>query len=208
MASITVVVPVGNLPRHAEFLGECINSVVPQLEADDQLLILDNGTGLRAPLDLSQYGNGFDVHVMPWAAGIAVGYNTGIALAKNELCFMLGSDDKLSLDCLRHCRGAWESHGKAHGWYYVGVQYSDGHEQNCACMAAMVTKTLWQKLGGFELGSDYGFNSLNLPTRSCEIVALSKMLINPSIGEQIRVSDWLLYWVRLRENYYSSSPLE
>lgn len=207
--AISVILPIGPLPRHTEHLLECVESVLSQTEKGDQVLLLDNGIGLREPLEReSIYNYAVDYHRIPWAIGLASGYNYGIAVAQHENCFMLGSDDRLLPNCLTRCREAYDREGGAIGWYYVGVEYSDGRTQNTACMAAMVSKTLWHRVGGYELGSDYGMNSLNLPVRSCEHVVLSKMIANPKLGKIIRVSDELLYWVRLRENYYTQNPLE
>ena len=196
---ISVVLPCGPLARNIEHLNECIESVLAQTELPDQILVLDAGYPFRDWL--SGLPEQVEVLRLPWAVGFASSYNIGIASARNELCFMLGSDDKLMPRCLQLCYGAWEGYGRQVGWYYVGVQYSDGREQNCACMAAMVSKELWHRLKGFELGSDYGFNSLNMSTRSCEIVSLSHLLLKPELGEIVRVSDLMLYWVRTRDTY-------
>lgn len=196
---ISIILPVGPLARNVERLGECIDSLLSQTQAPEQILVIDSGHPFRDPL--SGLPEQCEILRLPWAVGIVSSYNIGIASARNNLCFMMGSDDTLMPGCMEQCFRAWESQNHQVGWYYVGVQYSDGREQNCACMAAMVSQELWARLKGFELGSDYGFNSLNMPTRSCEIVALSKMLIDPNIGGQFRVSDDLLYWVRMRANY-------
>lgn len=209
MIPISVILPVGQLERHSTNLAECILSVLPQLtHPDDQLLILDNGLGLRDPLSLDVTPDKVDLYQIPWAVGIASGYNIGIAIAKNENCFMLGSDDLLLPNCLDWCRRAHVREGGRVGYYWVGVEYSDGNTQMGACMVAMVSKTLWNRLGGFELGSDYGFNSLNMPVRNCEGVAVSKIMLNDKIGELIQVCDQVLYWVRLRDNYHSSSVFQ
>jgi glycosyltransferase involved in cell wall biosynthesis len=190
-------------------LQECIESVLSQTEKGDQILLLDNGIGLRPPLNTNHlYDLAVDYHRIPWAIGLASGYNYGIAIAQHENCFMLGSDDKLLPNCLKRCREAHDREGGAIGWYYVGIEYSDSRTQNTACMAAMISKTLWRRVGGYELGSDYGVNSLKLPVRSCEHIVLSKMIANHNLGKIIRVSDELLYWVRLRDNYYTQNPLE
>ena len=182
-----------------------------QVQQGDQILVLDNGTGLRGsiyPILHDYFDSSVILLELPWAIGLASGYNYGIAIAQHERCFMLGSDDLLLPNCLQRCREAFERESGAIGWYYVGVEYSDGRTQNTACMAAMVSKTLWRRVGGYELGSDYGVNSLKLPVRSCEHIVLSKMINNPKLGGIFRVSDELLYWVRLRENYYTQNPLE
>lgn len=198
---ISVIVPVGPLPRHSENLAECIESVKAQSVQPEELLVIDNGYGVRADSTRVSIPN-FDPSFMrlwpaPWAMGLATGFNVGISLAKCELCFMLGSDDLLMPHCIERCWDAWHRWEKRLGWYFVGVKDSSGLEQNTPCMAAMVSKELWTLSGGFELGSDYGCNSNNIPTSSCEIAFISKMILaNGKLGATYRVSDDVLYFWR------------
>src|SRR6266702_3237139 len=44
-----------------------------------------------------------------------------------------------------------------YGYYYVGVRYIDtGETQTVPCHAAMVTRTLWRRTGGFPIQSSSG----------------------------------------------------
>lgn len=181
---ISVVIPVGPLARHSERLQECLQSVREQSEPADEILVIDNGTGLREPLELEE--NGITLWRAPWAMGLATGFNAGVGLARNELVFCLGSDDTLYPRCLDICYRKWQEVRDPMGWYYVGVRYSNGFEQNTPCLAAMVTKSLWKKTGGFALGWDY--------TGSCEIEFISKYVLTDHIGQTYKVSDDILYW--------------
>lgn len=200
-APISVIMPVGPLERHVTHMADAIESVRNQTVMPEELLIIDNGYGLRPDtvhLNIPSFDPSFmRLYHSPWATGLATGFNIGIALAKCELCFMLGSDDLLSPRCIEACWDAWHRYEKRLGWYFVGVKDSSGYEQNTACMAAMVSKTLWKKAGGFELGSDYGYNSQGTPTSSCEIAFISKMLLaHGDLGATYRVSDDVLYFWR------------
>lgn len=198
---ISVIVPVGPLPRHSAHLSECIDSVRAQSVMPEELLIVDNGYGVRQESTRVSIP-GFDPSFMrlwyaPWAMGLATGFNAGIALSKCELCFMLGSDDLLAPRCIEACWDAWHRYDKALGWYFVPVRDSSGYEQNTACLAAMVSKTLWMKSGGFELGSDYGCNSQGIATSSCEIAFISKMILaKGELGATYRVAEDILYFWR------------
>lgn len=202
---ITVVIPVGPAPHHQAHLAECLASVTAQSHLPNEVIVIDNGTGLRPPLpELSEYEFHWTVERTlwraPWAMGLATGFNAGVGLARNEHVFFLGSDDLLMPRCLERCWQAWEQFRQPLGWYFVGVRDSRGYEQNTPCLAAMVTKTLWQAAGGFELGSDYGANSQGVATSSCEIAFISKMLLaSGKLGATYRVSDEILYFWRLRQ---------
>lgn len=199
---ITVVIPVGPAPHHMAHLDECLASVFAQTAAPAQVLVIDNGTGLREPLLMPEdvpEGRGIRLWAAPWAMGLATGFNAGVGLARTEHVFFLGSDDTLAPRCLERCWQAWEHFREPLGWYFVGVRDSSGYEQNTPCLAAMVTKTLWEAAGGLELGSDYGANSQGIATSSCEIAFISKMLLaNGKLGATYRVSDDVLYFWRKR----------
>lgn len=207
---ITVVIPVGPARHHTRYLAKCLESVAAQTEMPEEILIIDNGIGLREPLPvetLFPFAGRSDIAPSdaklwraPWAMGLATGFNAGVGLARNEHVFFLGSDDVLHPRCLELCWKAWLADPHPLGWYFVGVRDSSGYEQNTPCLAAMVTKTLWAAAGGLELGSDYGVNSQGTPTISCEIAFISKMILaKGKLGATYRVSDEVLYFWRKRE---------
>jgi hypothetical protein len=123
-------------------------------------------------------------------SNIADAFNFGVSQARNELVFLLGSDDRLMSRCLELCYAAYQHFGDPLGWYSVGVEYSNGFTQNTPCMAAMVTRTLWNKAGG--LKRDFS------PYPACEIEFISRMILaKGELGATYRVSDEVLYWHRI-----------
>jgi glycosyltransferase involved in cell wall biosynthesis len=170
---ISVVIPVGPLPHHRAHLDECLASVAAQTAPTDDLVMVDD--------------------VMYPGLGLPGAFNKGVELARNELVFLLGSDDLIMPNCLLRCWQAWQVNPHPLGWFFVGVRNSTGYEQNTASLAAMVTKTLWDKAGG--LRSDF-----NPPYPSCEIEFISRMLIaGGKLGATYRVSDEILYFWRNRD---------
>ncbi len=149
MTGVTVAIPVGPEKHHQDYLQECLSSVAAQTLQPAEVLVIDDMAGLRAI-------EGCRIWHTPWRLGVAAAYNAGVALAENELVFMLGADDKLMPTCLEHCVKKYEKHSRRDGYYWVSVEYSDGREvQFEPCNLAMVTKGLWKLTGGFapEVGS-------------------------------------------------------
>lgn len=192
---ISVVVPVGPKRHHSEFLIECLESVNAQTQPPDEVVIVDSsGIMIAGELDCPCASNVANrpIITVP-ATGIASGFNTGLAHARNELIFFLGSDDLLKPRCLELCYAAWHFYKQALGWYFCGVEYSNGFTQNTPCLAAMVSKELWRVAGPLKNDGEHHY-------AGCEIEYISRMLnANGDFGATYRVSDEPLYWFRMRE---------
>lgn len=160
---ISVVIPVGPRPHHVRWLDEAIETTLSQFRPRDRIVLVLNG---RERLNLSKTVR-IQVHSIPCALGLPIAFNVGIALASTELCILMGSDDRLLSGCLDVAREAWTRHQDPLGYYYLGVDYSDGRTQNTPCHAAMVTKNLWRHTGGFPPESAVG---------ACDTMFVSSLL--------------------------------
>lgn len=152
---VTVAIPVGPLPYHQNYLDACLESVIEQTELPGEILIIDDMAGLPPTFD-GEHEGPIRVWRAPWRLGVAAAFNMGVALARNELVFMLGADDKLMPACLERSIKAYNRNRGQDALYWVGVRYSDGREDQFEpCNTAMVTKGLWRITGGFppETGS-------------------------------------------------------
>lgn len=193
---ISVIVPIGPLRRHSEFLLECLESINAQTEPPDEIVLVDDSGTFDLPgeLDCPCASNipNRRIIVPDKVRGIAGGYNAGVEAARNELIFCMGSDDRLMVNCLASCYQAWEHYGHAVGWYFVAVEYSNGYSQNTPCLAAMIPKELFRIAGGpFKLDGEHN-------TAGCETEFIDRMLIaGGRLGSTYRVSDDILYWYRV-----------
>lgn len=172
---ISVVIPVGPYEANKRWLPQAVESALLQSLKPVEILLIDDQASLT-PGDL-----GLELHRevvnnegfiawrdeslpikawrTPWLSGVAHAFNFGVALAKSELVFMLGSDDYLDLRCLERCVRAWETNQKEDAYYWVGVHYLDEREEKdqfLPCGAAMVTKGFWKWSGGFPTQSASG----------------------------------------------------
>lgn len=149
---LSVVIPVGPRPDHARYLDECLESVAKQSRRPDDVVLVDDMHGL--PLKASAYPalRGIPTRIWrsPWRLGVAHAFNFGVALASNYAVFMLGADDTLDHRCLERAEREYLRNREEDHYYFVGVRYMDtGEQQTVPCGAALVTKGLWRRTGGF-----------------------------------------------------------
>jgi len=185
---ITVAIPVGPHPSNTRWLGECLASIAEQTALPDEVLIIDDGANLDA-----SYAIAARTYRAPWKLGVAHAFNFGVALAKNDLVIMLGSDDRLMPDAVQACWQTWQQIHDPHGYYYLPVQYHDGRLQHVPCNAAMVHKGLWDLTGGFPIEGSVG---------ACDTLLINKMQVaNGRLGTLYPVGAEAhpLYWYRAHE---------
>ena len=188
---VTVVIPVGPEPQHVRWLAEAVQSVREQTYPVSETLLIDDMQGLSPGLDEFLDREGITVWPAPWRLGIATAFNIGVALAANELVFMLGSDDRLLPQCIEACVRAYHETAedvRDQTYYAAPVQYSDGRpDQFLPCNAALVTKGLWQHCGGFPLETASG---------APDAALISIFMRHPEAGTYIVVGRKPLYWYR------------
>ncbi len=196
---ITVVIPVGPDPIYREYLPDAIDSVLAQTTRPTEVLLIDDQAHL--PVGPSRWATKHGrivnrrVWKTPWLSGVAHSFNFGVALAKNDLVFMLGSDDRLEPHCLEDCLAAYEANAKKPAYYWVDVQYSDGEQQRLACNAAMVHKDMWRSSGGFPVESAVG---------PCDTMLMSILMTHGNAGAMYHVeSATPPYWYRRHDQTYS-----
>lgn len=171
---VTVAIPVGPFAANKIWLTEAIDSAI-KAGAAEILLISDMAGDLETFALL--YPKITAVWETPWRVGVATAFNFGVALADNELVFLLGSDDTLEPDCLHECVKAYNKALNPDQKYFaVGVRYSDDREdkdQYTPCNAAMVSKALWRRCGGFATETASG---------ACDAALMSIFLGNRDAG--------------------------
>src|SRR5688500_8895166 len=103
---VSVVIPVGPRESHRRYLDEAIASCHEQSRVPDEVFIVDDMNGL--PQGLSRE-SAIPVRTWrsPWHLGVAHAFNFGVALAQNNLCILLGSDDRLLPTCVEKTLAAF-----------------------------------------------------------------------------------------------------
>lgn len=153
---ISVVIPVGPEPHHQEYLSECLESVRAQTHQANEILLIDDMAAVR-------HFKGCRIWRSPWRIGTGSAINCGVALAENDLVYILCADDWLEPECLESCAKEYKRRNDPLGYYHVTVRFrpegSYKHPgglpvppiQDLPCGAAMVTKQLWRNMGGFPI---------------------------------------------------------
>lgn len=188
---ITVAIPVGSNKWNTDYLQEAIDSVLPQLEASDELLIVDDGANIVE----SQFPRA-TVHRNSWRLGDAMSHNVCIGVAIGEYVVWLASDDKLLPGCMDAIRRAIaEAPNK--GWYWLDVVYSDGTTQAIAAGPACIRKEFWRQTGGYMPEMSVG---------CCDSEFISAMIEkNQDVFHRV-VTPTPLYWHRLHGRW--SAPYD
>ena len=76
-------------------LGNCLNSIVPQLTDDVELVIVDGGSKDNTNLIIESFGNKIAFHLSEPDKGIYDAWNKGVKNAKGEWIMFVGADDVL-----------------------------------------------------------------------------------------------------------------
>jgi len=198
---ITIVVPVGPDLVHKRYFQELLESIKEQTVLPSEVLLVDDMANLEKTK--LNYGDlPITIHKNPWLSGCAHSNNFGVALAKNELVMFIGSDDKFFPNAVEDCLRAWEKYRDPLGYYWCDVEYNDGEQQAAACGGAMVTKTLWQRCGGFPIEASVG---------ACDSILISIMLVHSDAGHLIHVeSERPPYWTRRHQESITakSGPMQ
>lgn len=156
MVPVSIVVPVGPHAADKQYLNDCLLSVMIQSQTPDEIIIVDDMAGLAGQLWDNRICP-MRVWESPWRLGVAHAFNVGVSLARNQFVVLLGADDKLLPGAVEMGIRAAGENGYRDGYYFFGVEYSDGRRpQTEPCGAAMVTKGLWKETGGFPVESSSG----------------------------------------------------
>jgi Glycosyltransferases involved in cell wall biogenesis len=170
---ISVVMPIGPSRRAGDYFEEALRSLMVQTLQPASLVIVDDMSyGRESRLGSVPFH--VDVITNRWRLGIPNSFNVGVASARTECVLMMGADDTLEPTCLEECWQAYEeSTHKSNTYFWLGVRYSDGREdQYLPCNAAMVTKSLWINTGGFPIESASG---------ACDAAFINIILTHPHL---------------------------
>ena len=79
----------------AKTLNRCLDSIVPQLTNETELIIIDGGSKDNTNEIIDSYGNQVSVHITEPDKGIYDAWNKGVKNAKGDWVMFIGADDIL-----------------------------------------------------------------------------------------------------------------
>ncbi|NHM29985.1 glycosyltransferase family 2 protein [Bacillus sp. C11] len=78
----------------SHFIRRQLDSVLKQLDKDDQVIVVDDGSGDGTPeLIKETYGNKVEVHINMQNLGVIKSFEKAISLAKGDIIFLCDQDD-------------------------------------------------------------------------------------------------------------------
>lgn len=92
--SLSIIIPVHNT---AQYLDECLDSVLSEINSDDEIILVENGSTDHSWELCQKYAEKYNTvkAIQMETAGVSKARNHGIRLAKGEWITFLDSDDKI-----------------------------------------------------------------------------------------------------------------
>lgn len=159
VTTIAVVVPVGPRGYHAQWLDECMASIMEQTRLPDQIVVVDDMQGLDPDVIPAGLLPITAIYRPPWLLGVGSAFNHGCAVAFQEgahLALMLGGDDRLGPGLLAALEATYSREGHRDGYYWHDTHYQDGKAQRLPCNNATMTKGFMDETGGLPVEAAAG----------------------------------------------------
>lgn len=173
MPKVSVIIPCFN---QAEFLEECVNSVLQQTMQDFEIIVVDDGSTDKNTLKiLNKFKKPKTVIIKQKNMGLVGARNTGIKHAKGKYILPLDCDDKIAPVFLEKCSnymdandncgicgGLTEFFGDKTGvWDLPKYSFPEFLQGNVLVCTHMFRKADWKKIGGYNPNMKYGLEDWN-----------------------------------------------
>jgi len=153
--TLTVVIPAYN---YANYIGECIQSVLDQTVKADEIIVVDDESTDNTKEIVAKYPVKY---IWQKNKGLSGARNTGIKEATSEYIMCLDADDMLRPDAIREHMAIAEPDAVAQcGLMYFGLQNAVHRPQGATHESLMKTNTVycnsvfpkagWEKVGGYD----------------------------------------------------------
>lgn len=96
---ISIIIATFNADRT---LKRCLDSIVPQLTDECELILVDGGSKDNTNEIINSYGDKIVVHISEPDKGIYDAWNKGVKISRGEWCMFIGADDTLLSGALNY----------------------------------------------------------------------------------------------------------
>jgi len=150
---LSFVIPAYN---RAWCLSECLDSILSQRGADDEIIVVDDGSTDKTPAVLEQYtGRGVRSLRLPGNSGPAGARNAGMREARGEYLVFLDSDDRLLPGGLETLRKRIQKTGSAFVGYWFNCIGSENGRPTGAAPRDRYAMTYEDLLAGEKVGGEF-----------------------------------------------------
>lgn len=106
---LSIIIPIYNVEK---FLNKCLSSVLKQIEKDDELILVNDGStdnSFNICKNIKEvYKKNNIILINKKNEGVAIARNTGLKKATGEYIFWIDSDDWLDDNCIKFVKNAIE----------------------------------------------------------------------------------------------------
>lgn len=95
---ISIIVATYNASKTIRY---CLNSIIPQLNSNCELILIDGGSEDGTNSIIKSYGNKISIHISEKDKGVYDAWNKGIELACGDWIMFIGADDVLLPDSIQ-----------------------------------------------------------------------------------------------------------
>ena len=97
MAEFSIIIATWNA---AKTLKKCLDSLIPQMTSETELIIIDGGSNDQTNNIIQSYSNNVSYTISEKDNGIYDAWNKGIKVAKGQWIMFIGADDCLAKDAI------------------------------------------------------------------------------------------------------------
>lgn len=151
-------------------LQRCLDSIVPQLTDETELILVDGGSKDNTNEIIDSYGDKIAVHISEPDKGIYDAWNKGVKAAHGKFVAFIGADDQMLPEAIRHYLDFFDKHGTNFDLVCGKLYFVNSHGQilrkvgepwdwkkhcrrklNFAHPGMLHNKRLFEKVGYFDL---------------------------------------------------------
>lgn len=156
--TVSVIIPAYN---YAQYIGECIESVLNQTQKADEIIVVDDDSADNTKEIVARYPVKY---IWQENKGLAGARNTGIRNATSEYILPLDADDMLRPDSIREYMKLADKDSIAQlGLMYFGAQVATFRPQGATLESLLRSNSIycnsvfpkegWEKVGGYDEGA-------------------------------------------------------